>query len=251
MNTYFNGLFYVLCVVALVACSSTEATDGNENASTENTEENQGTDNTDTPDDTDTTDNTDTPDDTDTTDNTDTPDDTDTTDNTDTPDDTDTTDNTDTPDDTDTTDNTDTPDDTGTTDDTSTGSEGFTCPEDDNLEDNDTNATATVTTPGSSWNAIACSIDGEFDHDNDVFVVSVDAGCTLYAEVLFAHADGDLDMALTEEISGDLVGTGGQSEDDNEEMVYTPTDSTDVYISIFPFMSMGNEYVLNVNMACP
>ena len=221
MNTYFNGLLSVLCVVALVACSSTEATDGSENSSTETTEENQGTDNTDTTDDTDTTDNTDTTDDTDTTDNTDTTGDTDTTDNTD------------------------------TTDDTNTGSEGFTCPEDDNLEDNDTNATATVTTPGSSWNAIACSIDGEFNHDNDVFVVNVDAGCTLYAELLFANADGDLDMALTEAISGDLVGTGGQSEDDNEEMTYTPTETTDVYISIFPYMSMGNEYVLNVNMACP
>ena len=210
MNTYFNGLFYVLCVVALVACSSTEATDGSENSSTETTEENQGTETTDTPDDTDTTGDTDTPDDTDTTDDTDTSDDTDTTD-----------------------------------------SEGFTCPEDDDLEDNDTNATATVTTPGSSWNAIACSIDGEYDHDNDVFVVNVAAGCTLYAEVLFANADGDLDMALTDATSGDLVGTGGQSEDDNEEMTYTPTESTDVYISIFPYMSMGNAYVLNVNMACP
>ena len=240
MNTYFNGLFYVLCVVALVACSSTEATDGSENTSTDTTEENQGGETTDTPDDTDTTGDTDTSDDTDTTDDTDTPDDTDTTDDTDTPDDTDTTDDTDTSDDTDTTDNTDT-----------TDSEGFTCPEDDDLEDNDTNATATVTTPGSSWNAIACSIDGEYDHDNDVFVVNVAAGCTLYAEVLFANADGDLDMALTDATSGDLVGTGGQSEDDNEEMTYTPTESTDVYISIFPYMSMGNAYVLNVNMACP
>ena len=232
MNSYFNGLLYVVCVVALVACGSSETTDSTENTGTDNTEETQSTDDADTTDGTDTTDSTDTTDGTDTTDSTDTTDGTDGTDSTDTTDGTDTTDNTDNTDSTDTTD-------------------GFTCPEDDDLEDNDTNDTATAATPGSTFNAISCSIDGEYNHDNDVFVVNVEAGCTLVVDAIFTNADGDLDMAMTDATSGDMVGEGGQSEDDNEQMTYSPSETTDVYVSIFPYMSMGNQYVLNVNVACP
>ena len=118
-------------------------------------------------------------------------------------------------------------------------------------EDNDTNDTATAVTAGSTWNAISCSIDGEYNHDNDVFVVNVPADCTVYAEALFSNANGDLDMTMVDGTSGDMVGEGGQSTDDNEEMTYTPAETTDVFISIFPYMSMGNTYVLNINMACP
>ena len=58
-------------------------------------------------------------------------------------------------------------------------------------------------------------------------------------------------MAMTDATSGDMVGEGGQSEDDNEQMTYSPSETTDVYVSIFPYMSMGNQYVLNQNVACP
>lgn len=229
MNSYFNGLLYALCMVALVACGATET----------NTDENTGTDTSETTEAADTTDTSDTTDDGTQTDGTDT---TETGTQTD-PDETDGTDEG-----TDTT-NPDTTDPDTTTDPNEVPV--YSCPADDPLEDNDTNETATAVTPGSTLHAMACSLDGEYNHDNDVFVVSVDTGCTLFAEVLFGNADGDLDMMLTDATSGDLVGEGGQSEDDNEEMTYTATASGDVYISIFPYMSMGNQYVLNVNMACP
>ncbi len=231
MNKYFNGLLYALCIVALVACGSSETTDVADNSDTDSAEETQSTDGTDTSDGTQTDSNTGSDD------QTDVPETGSRTDGTDDGEDS----NDNTTDGTDTTDNTDT---TG-------GAEGFTCPEDDDLEDNDTNDTATVATPSSTWNGISCSIDGEYNHDNDVFVLTIDATCTLIAQALFTHANGDLDMTMTEASSGNLVGEGGQSEDDNEEITYTAVEDTEVFVSIFPFMSMGNEYVLNFILACP
>ena len=41
------------------------------------------------------------------------------------------------------------------------------------------------------------------------------------------------------------------SEDDNETITYTPASDVTVYISIFPYMSMGNQYEMGANIACP
>ena len=126
----------------------------------------------------------------------------------------------------------------------------YTCPEDDIYEDNDNVDTATAISPTLIYHAIACSLDGEFNHDGDLFSLRVDEGCSLEITAEFTHSNGDLDMALYTR-SSNFLGVGGNSDTDNETITHTATSSDEYFISIIPYQTMGNQYALQVYLTCP
>jgi len=144
-------------------------------------------------------------------------------------------------------------DDNSNPDDSNTDNNGvpvYTCPEDDIYEDNDNVDTATAISPTTVYHAIACSLDGDVNHDGDLFSLRVDAGCSIEATIEFTHANGDLDMVVYTRTSG-FLGEGGSSDTDNESITYTATSSDEYFISIIPYQTMGNQYALQVYLACP
>jgi len=88
---------------------------------------------------------------------------------------------------------------------------------DDEYEENDDPSQAAILTYGS-YNNLICN-----GSDLDVFNVSLEAGNTIYVQILFDHDDGDLDLILYN-TTVDMVSISG-SETDNEQLSYTATES--------------------------
>ena len=126
----------------------------------------------------------------------------------------------------------------------------FSCPDDDPYEDNDSFENALALEPGVALEAIACSLDGEFNHDNDTFKVDVAAGCEVRVDLAFVHAEGDLELACYSDGGERSVGNS-MTESDIETVSYTPEADETVFMSVFPYMSMGNSYSILATVTCP
>ena len=96
---------------------------------------------------------------------------------------------------------------------------------DDGWEDNDSLATAAPITAGTYLDLITCPAD------EDHYAVYLTAGQTLTADLLFNHADGNIDAALFDP-SGATVATGTSSTDDESLGPYTATTTGDHVIQV-------------------
>ncbi len=118
---------------------------------------------------------------------------------------------------------------------------GATCAE-DAFEDNDTLATSTPAITGLLPNQRSC------DGDDDWYRISVAAGERLEVDTFFQHAQGDLDLRIT-----DAAGTwlaNAASLTDNERAVYTSPTAQTLYIQVVMTNdlggSVGNDYNLQI-----
>jgi hypothetical protein len=118
---------------------------------------------------------------------------------------------------------------------------GATCAE-DSFEDNDTLATATPAITGLLPNQRSC------DSDDDWYRISVASGERLEVDAFFQHAEGNLDLRIT-----DAAGTwlaNAASLTDNERAVYTSPTAQTLYIQVVMTSdlgtSVGNDYNLQI-----
>ena len=87
--------------------------------------------------------------------------------------------------------------------------------------------------------------------DEDWYRIDLHAGDGLEADVLFTHANGDIDAALYKlDADGSLVYVDGSVSVDDNETVYERRASTDAtyYIKIYAFDPIRNDYALTVNV---
>ncbi len=117
--------------------------------------------------------------------------------------------------------------------------------EDDALEDNDTDGTPTEWTAAhEELTLMACVAD------DDWHTFPLQAGDTVRIDLLFAHAGGDLDMALWSPSNVDAPDAVGTSEDDDEQIVFTASESGQHYLLVFNATSnLSNSYSLRVTHA--
>ena len=108
------------------------------------------------------------------------------------------------------------------------------CPPDDAFEENDTRATAAPVALGVVVAGAAC--------DDDWYRVDLVAGDEITVTATFAHAGGDLDMALHDP-SGALVAAAGSGTDD-EVIVHTATETGAYAVRVFGFGGDTNTYAL-------
>ena len=112
---------------------------------------------------------------------------------------------------------------------------------DDDREENDEQATASVLVAGAHPNLAICV------GDEDWHAINVCAGGSLTADLTFLHADGDLDAALHDASGQRLVAS--TSGDDNERLSFEVaaggTDQT-LYIFVWGFSDAENRYDLDI-----
>jgi hypothetical protein len=118
------------------------------------------------------------------------------------------------------------------------------CPDDDVHEDNDTAETATEIAAPSSTKGIICG-----DTDDDFFRVAVGPGCTVTAELVFEHDDGDLDLRMLD--AGGASLDTSLSTGDSEIVTSTLVNAGNVTLRVDGFQSAENAYVLRVDVDCP
>jgi hypothetical protein len=116
----------------------------------------------------------------------------------------------------------------------------------DGNEENDDCVTATIATEGT------ISSQATFIGDPDWIQIDLTDGETLTADLLFTHANGDLDMALWEGCPGVEVDVS-QSVDDNEQLLYTNTTGgpISVYLEIYVWQTSTftcNSYDLTIGL---
>ena len=114
--------------------------------------------------------------------------------------------------------------------------------EPDRLEENDTRETAELLAPNYYGNL------NLIGYDEDWIAIDVCEGANLIIEVLFSHAEGDIDLNLR--TADDAYIDGSLSEDDNETVSATNLSAGLVYLRIFGY---GDDvtYDLNITMTCP
>jgi hypothetical protein len=131
------------------------------------------------------------------------------------------------------------------------------CGVDDALEDNDTCATATSMCDGTTPGLFVSKCD------DDYYSVTVNDGTTLAVDILFAHANGDLDLflydaagcALDEGVSGHNCANSivcGFSVTDNESIVYANTSGAAqdliIKVNVWPATASNcNNYALVIS----
>ena len=125
----------------------------------------------------------------------------------------------------------------------------FSCVDDDPYEDNDSFENAMVLESGVALEAISCSLDGQYNHDNDIYQIQVGAGCELNVALTFVHAEGDLELMCYAD-EGDTIAGQSTTESDVESVTYVPEADETVYMSVFPYMSMGNRYSILATVTC-
>jgi hypothetical protein len=117
------------------------------------------------------------------------------------------------------------------------------CPGDDLFEDNDEIAEATPLEADDVVAGILCGAD-----DDDFFAVDVEAGCTLTAELIFRHGDGDLDLRALDDGGGSLESSTSTS--DNEDVSVVIDTAQTVFLRAYGFQDAENAYVLRVATDC-
>ncbi|MBA2661880.1 MAG: PPC domain-containing protein [Bradymonadaceae bacterium] len=119
-------------------------------------------------------------------------------------------------------------------------------------EPNNTPAQATLVSPGyTAFDDMAiCE-----PLDKDIFTFELVKGDSVWAELWFSHAKGDLDMTLygpsqLAQVLGEGSGVAqGWSNDDNEELLYSATESGFHYLMI-ETADTANGYELDIETAC-
>jgi|GEM_PF-996841 len=118
-----------------------------------------------------------------------------------------------------------------------------TCPT-DAFEPNDALSNAAALTVGLTQNIHACA-------DDDYFFVPLASGQTLNLDALFAHAEGDLDLALYD--SAGVVLTTASTATDDESLTWEALASDDYVVQVMLVADagvlLGNPYELDVNIS--
>ncbi|MCA9559412.1 MAG: hypothetical protein KC583_12705, partial [Myxococcales bacterium] len=122
--------------------------------------------------------------------------------------------------------------------------EDVVCPADDAREDDDTAADATPLGAGVEARAIACG------DDDDWYALDVGPGCTVRADLTFAHADGDLDLRLFGDPNGVPLAEGTSATDDEhlEAIVGRPGV---YYLRVNGVGPVSTAYGLTATVECP
>jgi hypothetical protein len=98
------------------------------------------------------------------------------------------------------------------------------CLGDDPLEDNDDYDTALPIGAGYFPGLWVCCMD------QDIYAIDLAAGDEITVDILFAHAEGNIDLIL--ESAPNYVAVSSYSEDDNETITYTVTEAGTYYIVV-------------------
>ncbi len=119
---------------------------------------------------------------------------------------------------------------------------------DDSFEENDTCATAAPIAPGMYSNLFVRK-DGV---DNDFYAIVVPAGATINCDVLFTHANGDIDAALYDSCSTAAVDTS-QGTIDNEQVAAMNATAAPVtyFLEVYVWAAANldcNTYGLNITV---
>jgi hypothetical protein len=117
------------------------------------------------------------------------------------------------------------------------------CPTDDDFEENDSAATATLLNAGGGVNGIVCT------NDEDRFAVVAAVGCELRASAAFRHADGDLSLALFDP-DGALVASSTTS-NDLEEVTFVAQNTGRHIVRLTGVNGAENTYDVGVGVICP
>ncbi len=112
--------------------------------------------------------------------------------------------------------------------------------EDDGAEDNDTLETAAEAAPGLAEGLAVCA------GDDDWFAVEVCAGGVLTARAIFAHATGDLDLALHDAAGAELARSAGVG--DLEEARARAAVDGPLYVRVHGFRDAENTYALELQV---
>jgi hypothetical protein len=123
---------------------------------------------------------------------------------------------------------------------------GLTCPADDAFEPNDDFSTMTLLNPGDVVEGIYC------DSNLDIFTIDITPTCALDVDVIFSHAEGNIELIVV-----DFAGEGdpeywSQSTTDNESLRVYPVDQN-LLIAVFNPSGIPEEpaYTLLVEEYCP
>ena len=124
-----------------------------------------------------------------------------------------------------------------------------TCDSDDRFEDNDDPEEAEFLVEGVAAGLISCGLDSDF------FEVLLFNDETLTLDLMFTHADADLDVLLYRSSTCDADGCGtelaeGISEDDNEQIIFTAEDFGLYMIEVYNADGEGGaEYDLSIDFS--
>lgn len=110
--------------------------------------------------------------------------------------------------------------------------------DDDALEPNDSMAAATAVEFGAAVHGTVCA------NNVDLFAVDLSSGETLTAELIFAHANGDLDVSLHDS-SGTQIASAN-STTDNERLDFTSAAGGRHFIRVYGYQGAANAYRLTV-----
>ena len=111
---------------------------------------------------------------------------------------------------------------------------------DDLREENDAPADAGRLGPGAYEDLVVCG-------DDDWYAVDVCAGGTLTVVAGFAHAEGDLDLALHDPAGARLAFSA--SADDDERLTFAAANDATVLVRVFGFGGAENAYDLALVVA--
>ena len=112
---------------------------------------------------------------------------------------------------------------------------------DDGLEDNDSIASADGVTPGTETGLVSCPSDADW------YSIDLVSGEQLVVDVLFTHADGDIDLGIYD--AGESLQAASSSPTDNEQAVFVAPSDGPYYINVGlteDFGLPGNGYDMTV-----
>jgi hypothetical protein len=107
-------------------------------------------------------------------------------------------------------------------------------PSDDAFEENDSRDAAAALSLGTHADLLV--------QDDDWFAVELAAGQTLTVSIAFVHANGDLDMEVVD-ADGSRLGAS-TSTSDAEQVSWTATDATTVYVRVYGYSGAQGSYSL-------
>ena len=113
---------------------------------------------------------------------------------------------------------------------------------DDESEDNDTRQTASFIAENVSMDAMYIA------EDDDWYELEVCPNGTLEVIAQFVHADGDLELKLTDEFG--VVYTSSLNESDQELLDYTHLESDPIrlFLHVYSFQGYSNPYALTITL---
>ena len=110
--------------------------------------------------------------------------------------------------------------------------------DDDEREDNDGADTAAPIGAGATDDLVICA------QDDDWYAINLCPGGSLTVDILFTHADGDLDAALVDANGVQIVQS--DSANDNERLQHFSAAGETVSLRVFGFQAATNDYALAV-----